>query len=284
MSAKDRGWGEGWPKCQRDKIKNLKVSGISLPVRAEIAPLVEGFVIELVQRGYPVAVVKDDWGFACRAIAGTNTPSNHSWGLAFDINATTNPMGKRLITDMPSWVPEVAARYGFGWGGNYKTRPDAMHFEFMGTPQDVEIILWKLSNGTTKISPTALDYRGNLWVELGEDMRPDTVTDGCAVPDGSGTWRCTARGSVLSLQDAPILQDLPALNVSPNAPIMAIVPYSRGGAWLIGADGGIFALGDAPAIGGYLNIIGHIVGASRDDDGSLTAIASEGHAYNYQVN
>lgn len=277
MSAQDRGWGK---PCPDTKLETIYVGGIKLRVHQIVAPIMGGFVDEIVERGYQVQNIADDWGYACRKIAGSNSWSNHAWGLAIDLNATTNPMGRKLVTDMPQWVIESSAKWGLAWGGNYKTLKDAMHFEFMGTPQDVGIILWKREQDLARLTPTLLDYRGNLWEELVEDVKPTTVTDGCAVPNGPGTWRCNARGDVLSLQGAPILKGLPDLNVSPNAPIMAMAAYSNTGAWLAGADGGIFALGDAPPINGYLNIVGHIVGASVDD-GALVLIASEGHAYAY---
>jgi hypothetical protein len=45
-------------------------------------------------------------------------------------------MGKHLITDMPAWMPDLWNAYGFRWGGDYINRPDAMHYEFMGSVAD----------------------------------------------------------------------------------------------------------------------------------------------------
>lgn len=134
--ASTRGWGTGWPNCQTGKIKTLvRKDGLRLPLREEIIPLVAWLIDETERRGYDV---RPDWtwGYACRSIRGYNTPSNHSWGLAVDINAPVNPMGSTLITDMPKWMPELWAKYGFRWGGSYTGRKDAMHYEFMGTPAD----------------------------------------------------------------------------------------------------------------------------------------------------
>ena len=80
------------------------------------------------------------WGYAPRRIRPTagkrpeQMPwSNHAWGLAVDINAPANPMGSKLVTDMPPAAVEAFTDLGFRWGGTYPTRPDAMHFEYLGT-------------------------------------------------------------------------------------------------------------------------------------------------------
>jgi hypothetical protein len=56
--------------------------------------------------------------------------SNHSWGTAFDINAALYPLGKKVPSTSAMYqLADVAARYGFAWGGNFTSRPDGMHFE-----------------------------------------------------------------------------------------------------------------------------------------------------------
>jgi len=54
--------------------------------------------------------------------------SNHSFGIALDIDPASNPMG-RAETTIP--LPVIAAfeRNGFTWGGRWQGRPDPMHFE-----------------------------------------------------------------------------------------------------------------------------------------------------------
>src|SRR4029077_15917518 len=76
------------------------------------------------------------WGFSNRAISGNSTPSNHSWGLAVDINAPSNPYTSPLVTDMPNWMPDLWNEYGFRWGGDYSGDQEAMHYEFMGSVND----------------------------------------------------------------------------------------------------------------------------------------------------
>jgi hypothetical protein len=55
--------------------------------------------------------------------------SRHAWGMAVDLNASTNPFGAPPAQD-PRLV-EVMERHGFTYGGRWPT-PDAMHFEYRG--------------------------------------------------------------------------------------------------------------------------------------------------------
>lgn len=134
MSAQRRGWGPPIPYGDR-RLVVAEAGGIRLRVHKDVEALFEAFIRDITGRGYDVDDTADDWGHAYRLVRGSKTVwSNHSWGLAIDLNATRNPMAGRLITDMPSWISSVAAQYGLRWGGDYRTRPDAMHFEFLGTP------------------------------------------------------------------------------------------------------------------------------------------------------
>lgn len=152
IDAQDRGWGPGWPDCQSHKIKTLvRKDGLRLPVRAEILPLVAWLMDETERRGYNI-VPGWTWGYACRPIRGSQRASNHSWGLAVDVNAPKNPMGSRLITDMPGWMPDLWEAHMFRWGGTYRSRPDAMHYEFMGSPSDAARIIADINRGNAPLN------------------------------------------------------------------------------------------------------------------------------------
>ena len=58
--------------------------------------------------------------------------SMHSFGLALDLNATTNPYTSSCSDrfDMPPEVVEVFEKNGFLWGGRFSRNADYMHFEY----------------------------------------------------------------------------------------------------------------------------------------------------------
>lgn len=131
-----RGWGTGWPNCQQDKQQRIILAnGVVLWLRTEIAELAWILLHECLRRGYNIR--KDDTGgYNCRPVTGTTVASNHSWGLAYDINWNTNPMGTTR-TDIPRWMVELMWEYRFYWGGWYAS-PDPMHFEYVGTPTQAQ--------------------------------------------------------------------------------------------------------------------------------------------------
>lgn len=74
------------------------------------------------------------YGYNCRKVRGTSSWSAHAFGMAVDINPERNPFGSTLITDMvdlpnppPSFV-QLFLSEGWGWGGNWSSKKDAMHF------------------------------------------------------------------------------------------------------------------------------------------------------------
>lgn len=136
-NAAARGWGPGWPANNAHKMGRVDAAGIVLWVRKEMVPLVETLLQVTIARGYDLKHVKDDWGYANRPIRGTRTPSNHSWGLAIDLNSTENPMASRFVSDIPPAVVKDWEACGFYWGGRYERTPDTMHFEYLGRPRDV---------------------------------------------------------------------------------------------------------------------------------------------------
>lgn len=139
MTAQARGWGP--PPAARNRVDGsakAELSGATFPggVHVDVVELVETLLWATEKRGY-VCVVGWCWGHAARRIRGSSRWSNHAWAIAVDINAPRNPMTSTLVTDMPAWMPRMWEACNFRWGGRYKTRPDAMHYEYMGRPADV---------------------------------------------------------------------------------------------------------------------------------------------------
>jgi hypothetical protein len=133
-NASARGWGSGWPACQTSKQVTITITGgARITVRREISELTRLLLNECVRRGYKI-FGNQSGGYNCRAIAGTTIPSNHSWGLAGDVNWNQNPMSSPMQTNIPPWMVSFMWAYGFFWGGWYTGTKDPMHFEFIKTP------------------------------------------------------------------------------------------------------------------------------------------------------
>ncbi|HET7713816.1 MAG TPA: M15 family metallopeptidase [Patescibacteria group bacterium] len=98
--------------------------------------------------------------------------SNHSWGLALDVNAPANPMTSDGVvhTNLPPNAGKIAKRYGFIWGGDYTgTRKDPMHFEFAGTKKNALARVVQLKGTRTLPIPSTDKLKGSAdvdWVTL----------------------------------------------------------------------------------------------------------------------
>lgn len=94
----------------------------------------------------------DDWGYAHRNIRGSSTSiSNHASATAIDLNADSHPRGD-ANTFTPAQVNEIHNIVNetggvVRWGGDYQHAPvDSMHFEIVGTPDQVAAYAQQLRN------------------------------------------------------------------------------------------------------------------------------------------
>jgi hypothetical protein len=80
----------------------------------------------LVARGKADELKTWDGAFNIRKMRGLTIASLHSWAIAFDINASENPLGKnpRLSKEFVGCFTDA----GFDWGGDWE-RKDGMHFQ-----------------------------------------------------------------------------------------------------------------------------------------------------------
>ena len=135
LDAKQRGWGNGWPYCQSSKMVYVNAAGETLKVHTTLAALVDTLMETTEQRyGYNITVA---YGYACRSIAGKDVASNHSWGLAVDINPAYNPQQITFKCNIPPAAVRMWEACGFYWGGRYIITKDTMHFEYIFRPSDV---------------------------------------------------------------------------------------------------------------------------------------------------
>jgi hypothetical protein len=91
-------------------------------------------------------------GYIDRDVRGKpGVKSVHGHGGAIDINPGANPMGAQLITDMPENISAISKQLGLGWGGNWSSVKDAMHFS-VASHEGGKI---KLSEGGVAVGPNS---------------------------------------------------------------------------------------------------------------------------------
>jgi|TARA_B110000908_G_C10267813_1_gene466331 hypothetical protein len=121
-------------------LKEIRTSinGITAQVAEVFAEDYQGFIDELEAAGYEI---KKLGGYSKRRTVSGTRWSVHASGGAIDINWPAQVMGGRPngffkprpanapITDMPvDIVRALCSKYGLGWGGDWRSLDDAMHF------------------------------------------------------------------------------------------------------------------------------------------------------------
>jgi hypothetical protein len=142
-TAAERGWGPGWPSCQADRMVTFKAAGRNFTCRREVGTIFAYLINRFDSEIENIGDIPDDGAFACRPIRGTRIPSNHSWGLAADLNWQKHPLGASgtFANWQVSRIHLMTRELRFvRWGGDYENRIDAMHFEWLGTPADAQTI------------------------------------------------------------------------------------------------------------------------------------------------
>ena len=90
-----------------------------------VKPLEQAFK-NLIERNFVKELKTWDGCFNLRKKRGLASMSLHSWGIAIDINAAWNGLGKTPV--LSAGFVKCFTDAGFYWGGNFK-RKDGMHFE-----------------------------------------------------------------------------------------------------------------------------------------------------------
>lgn len=129
------------PYLTKVKVTTVNSSGQkkerSLTVHKYLANEVKAVFDELLSINFPI---KDAYGYSWRSMAsGTGSRSHHSYGVAIDINASSNAASYTGGTYKPgidpyAVTPEVVKiwkKHGFYWGGDWSGRYfDPMHFTY----------------------------------------------------------------------------------------------------------------------------------------------------------
>lgn len=112
----------GAPKLASIHTKSGKSTQVGEPYAGAFQSLIDN----LEGTGYQINSLG---GYVDRDVRGKpGVKSIHAHGAAIDINPGQNPLGSELVTDMPPDIAQIAAAAGLGWGGNWSSRKDAMHF------------------------------------------------------------------------------------------------------------------------------------------------------------
>lgn len=90
-----------------------------------IGPLMQAFS-NIIDRGLIDELKTWDGCFNVRKKRGLKSMSLHSWGIAIDINAAWNGLGK--TPTMSAKLVKCFTDCGFEWGGTW-SRKDGMHFQ-----------------------------------------------------------------------------------------------------------------------------------------------------------
>ena len=131
-------------------IKSYPVKGTDRKLRCaeSVGPLLAAFAAEFHELIEPIDEgTFDDWAYAFRMVRGTTDKlSCHSSGTAIDLNATKHPLGKydTFPAEKVPMIRALAKKYGLKWGGDFKSRPDDMHFDLNVTPIKAKELITKL--------------------------------------------------------------------------------------------------------------------------------------------
>jgi hypothetical protein len=132
------------------KIKSYPVKGTDRKLKCaeSVGPLLAAFAAEFHTLIEPIDEgTYDDWGYAFRMVRGsTDRLSCHSSGSAVDLNATKHPLGKAgtFPAEKIPMLRALAKKYGLKWGGDFKSRPDDMHFEVEISPAKAKALIESL--------------------------------------------------------------------------------------------------------------------------------------------
>lgn len=133
ITAKDCLTKYGPPEKERNMVlwhvpDKLRLGAIPKRVycnRDLVAPL-DKALNNVIDRGLIAEIKSWDGCFNIRKTRGGASSSLHSWGVAIDICAAGNGLGK--TPTMSKALVNCFKDAGFNWGGDWR-RPDGMHFE-----------------------------------------------------------------------------------------------------------------------------------------------------------
>lgn len=152
-------------------------------------------------KGRYYAVGSDTYGYAARTVTGSYGISRHTFGIAIDINSSSNPYqagpfepGELPRTNMPDWFVQAWRDAGFCWGGDWKIFKDPMHFSWQGPaftpgygdPAPSYPVTTTGTNFTNKVFDESTFFAGKFGVHLIGDVSGDGAPDPVRAFDKNG--------------------------------------------------------------------------------------------------
>lgn len=141
-------WG---PPCSSSRMVRVSLwccDGASIVVDARTVKA--WAALDAIAKKYNYKFRRADTGaYVCRQITGGSGYSLHAYGIAADFNWSTNPYfpypaSKAGHCDMPDGMIEEIRNlktnngaWVFGWGGDYSSIRDFMHYEIVASPQEL---------------------------------------------------------------------------------------------------------------------------------------------------
>jgi len=123
-------------EIQPNMFPEWMVMDTKMPVKhiacnVDMYPALDNALRAIAKKGLAKFLKTYDGCFNIRPVRGSNNFSWHSYGLAIDLNAETNPMGqtKGDFRDHMD-VVQCFKDESFVWGGDFNGRKDNMHFQF----------------------------------------------------------------------------------------------------------------------------------------------------------
>lgn len=94
-----------------------------------VVPRFQAAFGKIVERDLHTFLKTFDGCFNPRYMRGSGSWSTHSWAIAIDLDAPWNRFGQASF-QMSEEVAQCFEEEGFIWGGRWRHRPDAMHFQY----------------------------------------------------------------------------------------------------------------------------------------------------------
>ncbi|MFL6137291.1 MAG: M15 family metallopeptidase [Frankiaceae bacterium] len=162
--------------CQPSTFIQVQVFGKTIPFVRSGANALLRAVMAAYDVDYAVTRIES---YNCRTTISGGSRSAHSWAAAVDVNPERNPFSSKakLVTDMPPAFRAAFKDHGFGWGGDWHSVKDAMHFSLDRTEGG--------SAPVEKYDPSLQAKADAKWAQRGKVPAPGPKQPGKPAPP----WR-----------------------------------------------------------------------------------------------